>query len=224
MKQPLWKRILSYVKEIEIDSSQSVYNDELTVSLVKGEYQLSTAEAIYSYGSKYDNYYTAFKKIHLDNFGNEILLLGLGLGSIPYMLEKSFNYSFNYTAVEIDEEIIRLASKYVLNELKSEIITQQADAINYVALNEVKFDMIAMDVFVSDYIPAVFETKDFLQQLKETLAEGGVVLLNRLYYFENDKRKTEKYFENIFLNVFPQGEKLDISGNWILVSDRSYLK
>jgi len=224
MKQPFWKKLLSYITEIEIEHSRSIYNDGLTVSLVKGEYQLTTAEAIYSYGLRYDNYYTAFKNIHLDKVGKDVLLLGLGLGSIPYMLERSFDQSYNYTAVEIDEEIIHLASKYVLNSLDSEIYTQQADAINYIALNEVKFDMIAMDIFVSDYIPEVFETRDYLLQLKNTLSADGVVLFNRLYYYEKDKKKTKQYYEEIFLDVFPTGGMLDINGNWILVSDKSYLK
>jgi len=224
MRQPLWKKIISYFKDVVIEQSTSIYNDELTVSLVKGEYQLTTEEAIYSYGLRYDNYFTAFEKIHLEKVGNDVLLLGLGLGSIPYMLEKSFEKNYSYTAVEIDEEIIHLASKYVLNSLGSEIYTVQADAINYIAQNEVKFNMVAMDIFVSDYIPTVFESVDFLQQLKETTADDGVLLFNRLYYFEKDKVKTSEYFQNVFLKVFPQGDKIDINGNWILVSDKSFIK
>lgn len=224
MKQPAWKRLLSYVKEVEIERTRSIYNEELNVSLVKGEYQLSTKEAIYSYGLRYDNYYTAFKQVKLQELGNSALLLGLGLGSIPYMLEKSFKRQFDYTAIEIDEEVIHLASKYVLDELDSEIYTIQADAINFIALNEARFDFVAMDVFVSDYIPEAFETIEFLEDLKETVSDDGLLLFNRLYYYDKDKRKTETYFETVFKKVFPKGSKLDINGNWILVNDPKYLK
>ncbi len=223
MQQPLWKKILSYTTELELERTQSIYNEELTVSLVKGEYQLSTNEAIYSYGKRYDNYYSAFHKINLDRVGPEVLLLGLGLGSIPYMLETSFDKDFKYTAIEIDEEVMYLASKYVLDDLKSEIYTLKADASHFIELNESCFDMIAMDVFVSDYIPEEFETKTFLAKLKSTICKDGLLLFNRLYYFEKDKRRTEKYFRDTFMPLFPDGGKIDIDGNWILVSDMSYV-
>lgn len=223
MQQPKWKKALSYLKEVVIEQSTSIYNEELTVSLVKGEYQLTTKEAIYSYGLRYDNYFTAFKSLDLDRLGSDVLLLGLGLGSIPYMLENSFHKDFDYTAVEIDDEVIYLASKYVLNSLQSQIYTVQADAINFIAQSEVRYDLVAMDIFVSDHIPEVFETIEFLEQLRETLADDGLLLFNRLYYYEKDKKETERYFQEVFMTVFPTGDKIDINGNWILVSDKSFL-
>lgn len=223
MQQPKWKKALSYFKEVIIEQSTSVYNEQLTVSLVKGEYQLSTREAIYSYGLRYDNYFTAFKKLDLDKIGKDALLLGLGLGSIPYMLEQSFKREFDYTAIEIDDEVIYLATKYVLHALSSQIHIIQADAINYISQTEIRYDLIAMDIFVSDFIPEVFESVDFLKQLRDTLSDTGLLLFNRLYYYEKDKRKTEQYFSEVFMKIFPEGDKIDINGNWILVSDKSYL-
>ena len=223
MQQPRWKIGLSYLKEVVIEQAQSIYNEELTVSLVKGQYQLSTREAIYSYGLRYDNYFSAFKQLNIQQIGPEALILGLGLGSIPYMLEESFEVDFRYTAVEIDEAIIYLASKYVLHDLDSEVSTIHADAINYIAQNETKYDFIAMDIFVSDYIPDIFETRAFLEQLRDTLSPTGLLLFNRLYYFERDKVKTARYFTEIFMQVFPDGTRLDINGNWILINNKAYL-
>jgi len=224
LKQPLWKVVLSYITEIEIEHTTSLYNDHLTVSLVKGQYQLTTDEAIYSYGLRYDNYFGAFKRVDLEVLGSEALLLGLGLGSIPYMLEHAFDKGFRYTAVEIDEEIIYLASKYVLSHLDADIETVKADALQFVQVSEQKYDFIAMDIFVSDYIPAEFETVEFLQQLSTMIAPGGLLLFNRLYYYEKDRIKTKQYYEEIFTSVFPNATKLDINGNWILVSDKSLLR
>lgn len=219
MKQPLWKHFLSYFKDVHIESEYSIYNDNLDVLLVKGEYQLVTPEAIYSYGNKYDNYFQAFKKINLDQRNiTDVLLLGLGLGSIPYMLERYFKKDYRYTAVEIDDAIVHLASKYVLNDLKSEMTTICTDAIHFVEIDQNRYDMIAMDVFVSDYIPEEFETEDFLYNLKDSLSEDGILLFNRLYFFEKDKRNTETYFNTVFKKVFPEGIYIDINGNWILMN------
>lgn len=219
MKQPLWKRLLSYIKDVHIESATSIYNDELNVLLVNGQYQLVTPEAIYSYGKKYDNFFTTFKNIDLEkeNF-DTVLLLGLGLGSIPYMLEKYFNQNYQYTAVEIDEDIIHLASKYVLNQLKSEITTICTDAIRFVQIDQKQYDLVAMDVFVSDYIPQEFETEEFLLHLKNRISPGGLLMFNRLYFFEKDKAKTKEYYNTIFKKVFPQGKYLNINGNWILLN------
>ncbi len=219
MKQPLWKRIKSYFVDVHIESSSSVFNEELDVLLVKGEYQLVTPEAIYSYGNRYDNFFQAFKHIDIASFDIEnVLILGLGLGSIPYMLERYFKRDYSYTAVEIDEDIIYLASKYVINDLESEISTVCTDALHFVNVDEGKYDFVAMDVFVSDYIPEEFETEAFLRSLSFRISDDGLLLFNRLYLFERDKKKTKAYFENVFLKVFPQGRYLEINGNWILLN------
>jgi len=219
MKQPFWKHLLSYVKDVHIESATSIYNDQLDVLLVKGQYQLVTPEAIYSYGNKYDNFFSSFSKINLEKENiDSVLLLGLGLGSIPFMLEKYFKKQYTYTAVEIDDDIIYLASKYVLNSLDSEVTTVCTDALNFVVIDQNHYDLIAMDVFVSDYIPPEFETEEFLYDLKDRMTDGGLLLFNRLYFFEKDKIKTEKYFNTTFKKVFPTGRYLNINGNWILLS------
>ena len=223
MKQPLWKVLLSYLTEVEIEQARSVYNDHLTVLLVKGQYQLTTDEAIYSYGLRYDNYYSAFSQLDLQRLGPSALLLGLGLGSIPYMLEHAFKKKYSYTAVEIDEEIIYLASKYVLHDLDSDIQTINADALTFVNMDPARYHFVAMDIFVSDYIPAQFESFEYLQELKHKIAHDGLLLFNRLYYYDHDKKKTEQYYSEVFCKVFSNATRLDINGNWILVSDKSYL-
>ncbi len=217
MKQPLWKRIKSYFVDVHIEGTSSVFNEELDVLLVKGEYQLVTPEAIYSYGKRYDNFFKAFQQIGLNKYDiDSVLLLGLGLGSIPYMLEKHFNRDYSYTAVEIDEDIVYLASKYVLNDLESEVSTICTDALHFVKIDTRKYDFVAMDVFVSDYIPEEFETEGFLRALSDRMADDGLLLFNRLYFFDGDKKKTKEYFDTIFKKVFPEGRYLEVNGNWIL--------
>ena len=211
--------MLSYITDVHIEGSHSDFNENLNVLLVKGQYQLVTPEAIYSYGTRYDNYFKAFKKLDLDKENvQSVLLLGLGLGSIPYMLENYFKRDYSYTAVEIDEEVIHLASKYVLNSLNSEITTICADANSFVRIDQNQYDLIAMDVFESDVIPEQFETEEFLLNLKERITKDGLLMFNRLYLFEKDKKKTQQYFRNIFKRVFPNGRKMNINGNWILLN------
>ena len=91
MKQPIWKRLLSYFFEWHIESAPSEANPHLYVSLKNGRYQLCTANAVYSYEDLYTNFLRAFEQIDFDKVpGKDVLILGLGLGSIPIILEKRF--------------------------------------------------------------------------------------------------------------------------------------
>jgi spermidine synthase len=179
MKQSFWRRLKSYITEVNIETVESGYNPYLNVILKRGQYQLLTENAIYSYGELYDNFSKAFKRIDLDKLRIEnVLILGFGLGSIPLMLETMFNKKYHYTAVEIDPEVLRLANKYTVVNLTSSIEFHLSDAYTYAAFSEEKFDMICMDVFLDDMVPTELEQEDFLLHLKKMLAPNGVLLFN----------------------------------------------
>lgn len=225
MQEPTWKIWLSHLMEIHIESASSEYNPHLYVSLRRGRYQLSTAKAIYSYADLYDNFVFAFESIDLDKIpGKEVLLLGLGLGSIPTILEKKFNRNFYYTAVEVDETIIDLASRYALPDLESPIELICADAYAFVMQTEGQYDLICMDVFIDDAVPSPFETSEFVERLQQLLTPGGVLLYNRMTAFTQAREQTHTFFKTVFLPVFPQGNSLQVRGNWILVSPKQVLK
>ena len=225
MKQPLWRRLLSYIKTVHIETTESEHNPYLRVVLKNGRYQLLTANAIYSYGDLYDNFSRAFEQIDLD--GREIkdvLILGFGLGSIPVMLEKMFNKKYYYTAVEIDPEILRLANTYVVPDIQSGIEFQLSDACTFAEFSKEQFDMICMDVFLDDQVPTELEHEDFLVNLKKMLKEDGVLLFNKLAYSKKDKKNSEAFFQNHFKRIFTEGVYLDVKGNYILLNSSDILK
>ncbi len=217
MKQPFFKKALSYFKDVHIESTSSDYNEVLDLYFVKGRYQLCTENAIYSYADKYDNFANLFEVMSFDDIDN-VLLLGLGLSSIPFMLENNFKKDLSYTGVEIDDEVIYLASKYVLDELKSEIDIVNTDAYTYLALTETRYDMICMDVFVDDKVPEELETLEYTEMLSETLSDKGIIVCNRLGFTDEDKQQTQKYYDEVFKVVFPNATIFDSGGNRMLLS------
>lgn len=224
MKPSLWKRLLSYVKDVHIESTSSPYNDSLDLYLVKGSFQLCTEKAVYSFAEKYDNFFDTFKNIRIDNHKDlDVLLLGLGMGSIPYMLEKSFNCNFHYTAVEIDSEVIYLASKYVFDELESDIEVIEADAFHYMSQEETKYDLICMDIFTNDVIPEVFESVEFLEMLKSCLADDGILLYNRLNVSTTDKQLSNDFLNSKVKSVFPNAQGLTLTSNLMIINEGKYL-
>ena len=219
MQPPFLKKILSYLTEIHLESAPSEINPHLYVSLNKGQYQLSTANAVYSYGDLYDNYSKTFDQLEpqLTDKMN-VLILGFGLGSIPYMLEKTFGKRMYFTGIEVDENVIYLADKYVLDELDAPIQLICADAFAFVMQCQEQFDLICMDVFLDDVVPPQFTSKQFLNSLKDLLKPDGRLLFNRLALSNEDLERTGRFFEKEFKPVFEEGTYLDVGGNWMLMN------
>lgn len=225
MKQPLWKRLLSYFIELHIESTSSEYNPHLYVSLNQGRYQLCTENAIYSFDDLYDNYSDAFRMIKLDELPiQKVLILGFGLGSIPLILEKTFKKNYHYTGIEIDEEVIYLASKYTLPKLSSPTQLICADAELWMNQCQEQFDLITVDLFLDDVIPVVFEQIKFLEGLKKILSPKGILLYNRLAYTPNDVEKARAFYNEKFASVFNSGQYLEVKGNWILINNKEVVK
>lgn len=224
MHIPAWKRFLSYLVEIHLESASSEYNPHLYVSMRMGRFQLSTAHAVYSFEDYYINFARAFEQCKLSELpNNEALVLGLGLGSIPFLLEKKMKLNFHITAVEIDEVIIDLAYRYTLADLKSPIDLICTDAEIFVASTYQHFDLICMDVFLDDQIPGPFQQIEFLEQLQDRLEVGGLLLYNVLSLRSADRRKADQFYSQVFRKVFPNATYIEVESNWVLVNDKSKL-
>ncbi len=219
MKKPFFKSILSYFIDIQIEYTSSEFNEDLYIFLSDGRFQLRTNKAIYSFEDKYINFYKTFKSLDWEKMNIEkVLLLGLGLGAIPQMLEKNFDKQFEYHIVEIDEEIINLAHKYTLNELKSPTYVYEMDAEIFIDITEEKFDLIIVDIFIDNVVPKKFESSDFLEKLKYLLYDNGIILFNRLNSDTENFLSNTKYFEKIFKTEFPESKMFFVKNNIILAS------
>lgn len=219
MKPGRWKKWLSYLMELHIESTSSDHNPHLYVSLSKGRYQLCSANAIYSFEDLYDNFALAFKKVDFDRFDiKNVLILGFGLASVPVILEKKLGKKFHYTGVEIDEEVLYLANKYIMDELDSSFNLICTDAYAYAMQCQQKFDLVIMDVFFDDFIPEQFEQQAFLEKLKTLTKPNGLMMYNRLAFTEKDIERTRTFYEEKFIQVFDKGTFIEVKGNWMLLN------
>jgi spermidine synthase len=217
MRKPIGKKALSFIKDVLLESTSSMYNEVLDIYLSMGRYQLRTSGAIYSYEDKYINFFNTFDKLKWQKTKiRRVLVLGLGLGSVPQMLEQKFNKDFEYHLVEIDPEIIYLAEKYVLHDLNSPVQVFEIDAELFVNISEELYDMIIIDIFEDDVVPLKFESKEFLKKTAKLLSSDGVLLYNRLNIDNETKSHTLKYFDYVFKTIFPLSNALYIKDNIIL--------
>ena len=215
------QRWLSYLTELHVETVDSDVSPHLYVSIRRGRYQLSTHNAVYSYADKYDNFRRSFEQMDLDALpGNRVLLLGFGLGSIPFMLERRFGKIFDYTGVELDPAVIYLASKYVLPDLESRTELVQTDAELFLQMRAETYDLICMDIFLEQRVPQQFETPAFFELLRERLTPGGTVLYNRLAVQELDRVRNQQVLGRM-RRVFPDADYFDVGTNWVLRAQRT---
>ncbi len=217
MQIPRWKKWLSHLTPLTLEETGSEQNPELTVALARGRVQLLSGDAIYSWDDLYHNFDVAFGSLQLEKYLYEdVLLLGLGLGSIPVLLEQKYGRNYRYTAVEWDETVAELALRYTLDRLKSPVNVVTADAEVFVQVCQEMFDIVIVDIFEDDLTPPQFEEPDFLHTCYDLLHPGGLLLFNRLHGAPKDKVAAERFFERTFSAIFPGAWTIDTQGNWIL--------
>ncbi len=224
---PWWKHLLSYFIEIELEKLDSEISGPISVCLSDGRMQLNAKRAIYSWEDKYDNFDKSFHYVfkgEQEKLGRgpkkvpfSLLVLGYGMGSIPLMLEKKHRKQFECTAIELDEDVIYLAEKYGTSGLSSSVQIIQAPAEVFVEITEEQYDMICIDVFVKDRIPAPILTPAFIQQVYDLLENNGYIFFNHLSNKPKEVEFAQKYFENAFEPLFKVSELLDVGGNHIMI-------
>ncbi len=216
---PFWKKFLSYFGHVRIEQVESKYSGLLEVTYSQGRYALRTQNAIYSFEDLYRNFRESFYQIPLDALPiNKVLVLGLGLGSVPLMLEKLFQKNYHYTCVEIDEQVIALAQKYGIASLRSPIEILCADAYQYVAQSKNRFDLIIVDLFIDSTVPSAFNQRLFSENLKNLLTDSGLLLFNRMASNPKEEKETEEFHLKVFSKVFPNASQITVGGNKILTN------
>lgn len=213
---------MSYLFEMPIETVRRSPGDALHVGIKKGRLMLSTDLTIYSWDDKYMNYVWGFQKLNWQKIQLQNgLLLGMGLGAVPYILEKRFDTSIPFTAIEIDPDVVRLAQKHSLPRLKTVPHVICSDASSAIFGLKETYDLIVIDICKEDYIPEVFESEAFIRQIKHLLSDNGIVMYNRFYSTFKDHFRTDRYFKNVFLKTFPQGYLLDQNGTCLLCNNKN---
>ena len=114
-----------------------------------------------------------------------MLVLGLGGGAIPREMHHYFP-GLEVNVVEIDPEIPLIATRFFGFREDDKLRVYIDDGRMFIKKQlrrdpVPKYDIVILDAFNSDYIPFHLMTKEFLEELKDVLAEDGVVIANVFY-------------------------------------------
>lgn len=132
--------------------------------------------------------------------GSDVLLLGLGGGTIVKQLDR---LGYNVDVVEIDERIRDVSFEYFnLDPLTNVIID---DARHFIKTCTKKYDLVIFDTFLSESVPEHLLTIEGFEDTKKILKPEGMIMSNFYGYINGEKglaaKSVYKTFEKSGFNV-----------------------
>jgi spermidine synthase len=107
----------------------------------------------------------------------KVAILGLAGGTSARQLTAAYGRSVDITGVEIDPDIVDVAHRYFhLDEPNVHPVVQ--DARYWLATDDHRYDMIALDAYRQPYIPFHLTTREFFQLVQGHLTPGGSAVVN----------------------------------------------
>ncbi len=197
------KKILSYLWPITRRYSSKI-NGLLEVTYIDGKKVLDSKNANYSYGQLQKVLEFGVEKIDLNGVKN-ILLLGMGGGSIVRSLREKFKYTGLIIAVEIDPKVIEIAKEeFGIVESPNQSIVQE-DAFIYVKNSNEAFQLIIIDLFIDSEVPTIFFEQEFCRNVADCIDLNGFLIFNLGMGLKENSgiiRKVMSYFGDEFeLNI-----------------------
>lgn len=158
---------------------KSEYNGNLELTTIFWKTFLNTANTNYSYGSLQKVLKFSLKQIDVTK-AEHILVLGLGGGSVLKTLRTDFKFAGRITAVDIDPVIIEISKNEfgISNNENTSVVC--ADALDYLTGTLEKFDILIIDLFIDNRIPARFLTETFWCEVINRLKNKGTIIFNML--------------------------------------------
>jgi len=198
-------RLLSYIYPIT-RKVKSDFNGILEITWYNGKKHLNTKNANYSYGSLQKILKIGLQKIDLNQTKN-ILVLGMGGGSVIKTLQQDFNYKDYITAIDIDPVIIDIAKEEFELTKSGNLEIICIDALQFMQQNNAQFDLIIIDLFVDTEIPTSFFSDSFWQDIMNSVSSKGSVLFNASLH-ESDNKKLSNIITQLNNNNY-QVEKIE---------------
>ncbi|MCW1718268.1 fused MFS/spermidine synthase [Pseudoalteromonas sp. A3] len=109
-----------------------------------------------------------------------VLIIGLGGGTLSNVIHALYPAAKIHN-VEIDPAVLKVARNY-FNFIENDAVTSSVQDgrifIKRAAIKKQKYDWVILDAFNGDYIPEHLLTKEFFEEVKSVLADGGVIAAN----------------------------------------------
>lgn len=142
-----------------------------------------------------------------DHRPEHALLLGVGAGTIVRLLHTRFG-AIVTTGVDDDPEVAELAAHELADLACVSIIVE--DAFRYVQQNELRFDLVCVDLYRGGQMEGRVANRPFLRRLRAILTPRGHVVFNLFR-----ERRTEQRIERI-ARVFRIVKQTEVEKNVVV--------
>jgi spermidine synthase len=150
------------------------------------------------------------------NGGRKVLMLGVAGGVAMKQIAAVYRDA-EITGVELDPEVLRIAREYFGLKDQPRIKLVAEDARWYLAQTAERYDVIAVDLYVTGTIPFFTATAEFFALARDRLTEDGVLLINVLSRRRGEERIAP--FVRTLQAVFPSVYAASF-GNYLLIATR----
>lgn len=106
-----------------------------------------------------------------------ILLIGLGGGSLPKRIWHDFP-AIEMDVVEIDGEVVDVARRFFAFPDDPRVHVHVEDSRRFLQATRERYDLIMLDAFYSDSVPAHLTTREFVALARDHLAPAGALVSN----------------------------------------------
>ncbi len=131
-----------------------------------------------------------------------ILLLGVGGGSVIQTLFENFNFNGHIKGIELDPVIVDIAYKYFNLHKYQNLDIETTDAYSFVLNNTNRFDLIIIDLFQDINTPDFIYQSDFIVQLQNSITKDSYLLLNTICHNDAAKKKLSHFLKHFNRNTF----------------------
>ncbi|MBI4280984.1 fused MFS/spermidine synthase [Candidatus Uhrbacteria bacterium] len=155
--------------------------------------------------------------------GQRVLIVGLAGGTISRAMQALYgdDSDFKMDGLEIDPEVIELASRYFdLEQPNLSVIN--VDGRVFLEREKGNYEVIFVDAYANQlYIPFQLSTQEFFTAAKHRLSEAGILAMN--INAANERSPLLATMENTVAAVFPFVYRLrmDQSWNYLLVASQT---
>jgi spermidine synthase len=166
-----------------------------------------------------DRYYDQFLIGPQINGAKNILFLGVAGGTAIKQLVTVYP-DVRVTGVDLDPAVLDVAKRFFGLGEEKRVTLVADDARWFLANSRDRYDMIAIDLYVTGHIPFFTTTEEFFRLVHDHLTENGIVMMNVLAVQQPEEllgplvRTVRLSFPSTFLTGY---------GNFILIASRSTL-
>ena len=169
---------------------------------------LNSAQANQSFGSLHRVWQATFAQARVaERMPRNMLLLGLGGGSVPHILRGELGLGTKITAVEIDPAMTALARQHFGLDQIGDLKLVEGDATIVVHGLQERFDLVVVDLFDELDMARGTDARAFIHGLRERCTIGGLVLVNTVAHDAPSNERCERVLRHLG-SVFHTVEEL----------------